>query len=89
MTDRELQGIDLIGLTLPNADIAEQLGVSINSVKSYIRSAYRRLGIDSRPAAILWARGFAPPKTNGSENSAASHTGGSTDGESDGQLSTA
>ncbi|WP_395653535.1 response regulator transcription factor [Phycicoccus elongatus] len=39
LTDRELQVIYLIGLTLPNADIAEQLGVSINSVKSYIRSA--------------------------------------------------
>ncbi|MBK8728743.1 MAG: helix-turn-helix transcriptional regulator [Tetrasphaera sp.] len=39
LTDRELQVIHLIGLTLPNADIAEQLGVSINSVKSYIRSA--------------------------------------------------
>ena len=37
-----------------NAEIAAQLFVSINSVKSYIRSAYRKMGVTSRAKAVLW-----------------------------------
>ena len=38
-----------------NLQIAELLRVSPNTVKSYVRSAYRKIGVDSRSRAVLWA----------------------------------
>ena len=36
--------------------------LSINTVKTYIRSAYRKIGVTTRPHAILWGiqHGFQP-----------------------------
>jgi DNA-binding NarL/FixJ family response regulator len=57
---REAEILRLISQGLSNQEIAEQAYLSINTVKSYIRSAYRRMGVESRSQAILWAidRGF-------------------------------
>jgi Response regulator containing a CheY-like receiver domain and an HTH DNA-binding domain len=62
LTAREAEVLALITQGLSNNDIAERTGVSINSVKSYIRSAYRRIGVTTRPTAILWGieHGFRP-----------------------------
>jgi DNA-binding CsgD family transcriptional regulator len=39
--------------------------LSINSIKSYIRSAYRKIGVTSRSRAILWGidHGFQPDRS--------------------------
>jgi DNA-binding NarL/FixJ family response regulator len=55
LTEREYEVISMIGQGLSNQQIAHHLFVSINSVKTYIRSAYRKLHVTSRPQAILWA----------------------------------
>ncbi|CUR58773.1 Regulatory protein, LuxR [metagenome] len=55
LTPRESEVLALIAQGLSNQDVAEALYLSINSVKSYIRSAYRRIGVDSRSRAVLWA----------------------------------
>ena len=57
---READILRLITRGLSNQEIAETAYLSINTVKSYIRSAYRRMGVASRSQAILWAidRGF-------------------------------
>ncbi len=57
---REAEILRLISQGLSNQAIAETAYLSINTVKSYIRSAYRRMGVESRSQAILWAidRGF-------------------------------
>ena len=36
--------------------------LSVNSVKSYIRSIYRKIGVKSRTQAVLWGveHGFKP-----------------------------
>jgi DNA-binding NarL/FixJ family response regulator len=51
---------------LSNAEIAQQMHISLNSLKSYIRSAYRRVDVTTRSQAVLWGidHGFgraAPP----------------------------
>ena len=47
---------------LSNQEIADRSFLSINSVKSYIRTGYRKIGVTSRSQAVLWGvqHGFAP-----------------------------
>src|SRR4029079_2019106 len=54
LTARECEVIGLITHGVANAEIAELLHLSINSVKSYIRSAYRKIEASSRAQAVLW-----------------------------------
>lgn len=60
LTERETQILDWIAQGLSNREIAERGFVSINSVKTYIRSAYRKIGVQSRSQAVAWAvrRGY-------------------------------
>ena len=53
-TEREGWVVALIAQGLTNAEIAAEGFVSINSVKTYIRSAYRKAGIRSRAQAVSW-----------------------------------
>lgn len=64
LTARESEVIALITQGRSNADIAAQTSLSINSVKSYIRSAYRKMQVTSRTTAVLWGieHGFAPDR---------------------------
>ena len=75
---REAEILRLISHGLSNQDIAEKAYLSINTVKSYIRSAYRRMGVESRSQAILWAidRGFgdAPDTQSGATLDASQRT---------------
>ncbi|MCD4525114.1 response regulator transcription factor [Nocardioides sp. cx-173] len=61
LSPREVEVMGLITQGLGNDDIARRLYLSINSVKTYIRSAYRKTGVTSRSQAIAWAvqHGFA------------------------------
>lgn len=54
LTAREAEMISLIVQGFSNQEIAERAFLSINSVKTYIRSAYRRIGVDSRAKAVRW-----------------------------------
>jgi len=54
LTLREADVLDLIAAGQSNAEIAATLHVSINSVKSYVRSSYRKIGATSRSQAVLW-----------------------------------
>ena len=64
LTPREAEIIALVTTGLSNNDIAERTYLSINSVKSYIRSAYRTMGVTSRSQAVLWGidNGMAPTR---------------------------
>lgn len=55
LTARETEVLTLIAQGMSNHDIARSLYVSINSVKSYIRTAYRKIHAESRSQALLWA----------------------------------
>jgi NarL family two-component system response regulator LiaR len=62
LTSREAEIVALITRGLSNREIAERAFLSSNTVKSYIRSAYRKIGVDRRPDAVLWGveNGFLP-----------------------------
>lgn len=55
LTPREAEVVGLIASGLSNHDIACTTGLSINSVKSYIRGAYRKIRVTTRSQAVLWA----------------------------------
>ena len=63
LTPRETEILRLLTLGLSNQQIADRCFLSINSVKSYIRSAYRRIDVTSRSQAVVWClqHGFEPP----------------------------
>ncbi len=55
LSQREADVLRLIAQGLSNQDIAEALFLSINSVKTYIRSTYRKIVVDNRAQAVGWA----------------------------------
>jgi DNA-binding NarL/FixJ family response regulator len=62
LTDREAEILALITQGKSNADVARLTFLSPNTVKSYIRAVYRKIGAESRTQAVLWGvdHGFAP-----------------------------
>lgn len=54
LTAREAEVVSLVTQGLSNEAIARQSYISINSVKSYIRTAYRKMGVTTRAQAVLW-----------------------------------
>ncbi|MFC7496416.1 MULTISPECIES: response regulator transcription factor [unclassified Nocardioides] len=55
LSPRERRVLALIAQGLSNEDIAARDFLSVNSVKSYIRAAYRKIGVASRTQALVWA----------------------------------
>ena len=54
LTAREAEVLSLITMGLSNAEIAKRTALSLNSIKAYIRSCYRKIDVDSRSKAVLW-----------------------------------
>ena len=61
LTPRESEILQLVTEGYSNEEIARRLYLSINSIKTYIRSSYRKIGVTRRPQAVLWGvhHGFA------------------------------
>jgi DNA-binding NarL/FixJ family response regulator len=55
LTEREIRILTLIAEGLTNADIAETLSVSQNTVKTHIRNIFSKLGVSDRTQAAIWA----------------------------------
>ena len=62
ITDRESEILALITQGKSNAEVSSLTYLSPNTVKSYIRNIYRKIGVQSRTQAVLWgvAHGFTP-----------------------------
>jgi DNA-binding NarL/FixJ family response regulator len=62
LTDRESEILALITQGKNNAEVAALTYLSPNTVKSYIRTIYRKIGVASRTQAVLWGvnSGFSP-----------------------------
>ena len=65
LSPRESDVLALVTQGLSNQEIADTLYLSINSVKTYIRSTYRKVGVATRSQAVVWAvqHGFPSPHT--------------------------
>ena len=66
LTQREAEILALITQGISNEQIADHTHLSINTVKTYIRSAYRRIGVERRAEAVLWGvrNGFLPDRSH-------------------------
>jgi predicted ATPase/DNA-binding CsgD family transcriptional regulator len=56
LTDRELEILRLIDEGLSNAEIANRLFLSLDTIKWYTKQLYSKLGVNSRTQAVLRAR---------------------------------
>ena len=62
LSPREAEIIALITQGLSNQEIANRAYLSINTVKTFIRSAYHKIGVTKRTQAVIWVfdHGFRP-----------------------------
>ena len=56
LSERERQVLGYLPSSLSNSDIATELVLSVNTVKSHVRSIYRKLGADNRREAVAIAK---------------------------------
>lgn len=62
LSPREAEMLALICQGLTNQEIADRAFLTLNTVKTYIRSTYRKIGAPSRSQAVIWgmSNGFSP-----------------------------
>jgi DNA-binding CsgD family transcriptional regulator len=55
LSDRELEILKLVATGLSNKEIAQQLFISLNTVKVHVRNIFAKIGVASRTEAALYA----------------------------------
>jgi LuxR family transcriptional regulator, maltose regulon positive regulatory protein len=55
LSERELDVLRLLGSDLDGPDIARELSVSLNTLRTHTRNIYAKLGVNSRRAAVRQA----------------------------------
>ncbi len=55
LTDREREVLELVATGITNREVAQELFISINTVKVHLRNVYTKLGADSRTEATVIA----------------------------------
>ena len=55
-TAREREVLERIAQGQSNRTIANELGLSVNTIRNYVNNLYGKLSVNSRPEAIIWAR---------------------------------
>jgi DNA-binding NarL/FixJ family response regulator len=61
LSERELQVLRLTAAGLANKQIGRRLGISESTVKVHLGNVFKRLGVNDRTSAALWARDNLPP----------------------------
>jgi DNA-binding NarL/FixJ family response regulator len=57
LTQRETQAMRALARGLSNKEIADELSLTVPTVKSHLTSLYRKLGVSNRTAAAGWTLG--------------------------------
>lgn len=67
LTSRESEIVALITQGYSNQEITKKCYLSINTIKTYVRSAYRKMGVSTRAQAVAWAmrNGFTSERSSG------------------------
>jgi NarL family two-component system response regulator LiaR len=65
LSPRESEVLALICQGLSNEEITERAFIGINTVKTHIRTAYRKIGVTTRSQAVIWGlqHGFEPDRS--------------------------
>jgi two-component system, NarL family, response regulator LiaR len=58
LTAREQEVLAMLGLGLSNRDIADELFLGVETVRTYVRQVYQKLGVKNRTQAAVRARGL-------------------------------
>ena len=58
LTEREIEVLRLLDSDRSRREIARELYLSFETVKTYVRRLYRKLGVSSRPAAVAMAKAW-------------------------------
>jgi DNA-binding CsgD family transcriptional regulator len=56
LTPRERDVLSLISLGLPDAEIAERLGLTRSTIRNHLSTLYSKINVHNRGSAIIWAR---------------------------------
>lgn len=66
LSERESEVLALITQGEPTKDIADTLFLGVNTVKTHIKGIYRKIGVKTRSAAVLWGvdHGFRPDRSS-------------------------
>ena len=64
LSAREAEVLALICQGLSNNEISQRAYIGVNTVKTYIRSLYRKIGASTRAQAVIWgmSHGFEPDR---------------------------
>ena len=64
LSQRESEVLALITQGLSNAEISERAYIGVNTVKTYVRTLYRKIGATRRAQAVRWGmeHGFTPDR---------------------------
>jgi DNA-binding NarL/FixJ family response regulator len=60
LTSREREVFDMLTQGMTNKEIADELVITLNTVKRHLKAIFEKLGVHSRAAAIVKARGNQP-----------------------------
>lgn len=63
LSGRETEVLALVAQGLANKQIARALGISEHTVKVHLNNVFRRIGVNDRTSAALWARDHLPRST--------------------------
>ena len=56
LSKREREVLELVARGSSNEQIAQELGIAVQTVRNYISNIYDKLGVHSRAEAVVWAR---------------------------------
>jgi DNA-binding NarL/FixJ family response regulator len=62
LSPRELDVLRLVAKGLANKQVGRALGISERTVKVHLGNVFRRIGVQDRTSAALWAREHLPPE---------------------------
>ena len=65
LSDREREVLLLVGRGMANKQIGSALGISERTVKAHLGSVFRRIGVNDRTSAAMWARDHLPANKPG------------------------